>query len=51
VREVVEAQRQRFCLNDYEVLQLAKWGCEIEQHYSERVGRPTPMDIEWAKDA
>ena len=50
VREVVEAQRLRFCLNDYEVLQLAKWGCEIEQHYSERAGRPTPMDIEWAKD-
>jgi pyruvate,water dikinase len=50
VREVVDAQRQRFCLNDYEVLQLAKWGCEIEQHYSERAGRPTPMDIEWAKD-
>src|SRR5688572_17092124 len=50
VREVVEAQRMRFCLNDYEVLMLAKWGCEIEQHYSERAGRPTPMDIEWAKD-
>ncbi|MGQ0763809.1 MAG: phosphoenolpyruvate synthase [Acidobacteriota bacterium] len=50
VREVVEAQRLRFCLNDYEVLQLAKWGCEIEQHYSERAGQPTPMDIEWAKD-
>jgi pyruvate,water dikinase len=50
VREVVEAQRLRFCLNDYEVLQLAKWGCEIEQHYSERAGRSMPMDIEWAKD-
>lgn len=50
VREVVDAQRQRFCLNDYEVLQLARWGCEIEQHYSERAGRATPMDIEWAKD-
>jgi pyruvate,water dikinase len=50
VREVVEAQRQRFCLSDYEVLQLAHWGCLIEQHYSQRAGRPTPMDIEWAKD-
>jgi pyruvate,water dikinase len=50
VREVIDAQRQRFCLSDYEVLQLAKWGCEIEQHYSDRAGRPTPMDIEWAKD-
>jgi len=49
-REVVEAQRGRFCLSDYEVLQLATWACEIEQHYSDRAGRPTPMDIEWAKD-
>jgi pyruvate,water dikinase len=49
-REVVEAQRGRFCLSDYEVLQLANWACIIEQHYSMRAGRPTPMDIEWAKD-
>ena len=49
-REVVEAQRQRFCLSDYEVLQLSRWACIIEAHYSERAGRATPMDIEWAKD-
>jgi pyruvate,water dikinase len=50
VREVVESQRQRFSLSDYEVLQLARWACLIEEHYSERAGRPQPMDIEWAKD-
>ncbi|HEY0320223.1 MAG TPA: phosphoenolpyruvate synthase [Pyrinomonadaceae bacterium] len=49
-REVVEAQRQRFVLDDYEVLQLARWACIIEEHYSERAGQPQPMDIEWAKD-
>jgi pyruvate, water dikinase len=49
-REVVDAQRQRFCLSDYEVLQLSRWACTIEAHYSERAGRATPMDIEWAKD-
>ena len=49
-RDVVDAQRQRFCLSDYEVLQLAQWACQIEQHYSELAGRPTPMDLEWAKD-
>lgn len=49
-REVVEAQRSRFCLSDYEALQLASWACAIEDHYSERAGRPMPMDIEWAKD-
>ncbi|HEV3469321.1 MAG TPA: phosphoenolpyruvate synthase [Pyrinomonadaceae bacterium] len=50
VREVVEAQRQRFSLDDYEVLQLARWASVIEDHYSERAGRRQPMDIEWAKD-
>jgi pyruvate, water dikinase len=49
-RDVVEAQRQRYCLSDYEVLELARWACLIEDHYSERAGRSTPMDIEWAKD-
>jgi pyruvate,water dikinase len=47
---VVEAQRQRFSLSDYEVLLLAQWACLIEEHYSGRVGHLQPMDIEWAKD-
>ncbi len=47
---VVEAQRQRFSLSDYEVLQLAQWACLIEEHYSMRAGHLQPMDIEWAKD-
>ena len=49
-REVVEAQRGRFVLGDYEVLELARWACLIEDHYSTLAGRSTPMDIEWAKD-
>jgi pyruvate, water dikinase len=49
-RDVVDAQRQRFCLGDYEVLRLAQWACQIEEHYSKLAGRPTPMDLEWAKD-
>ncbi|ERN40005.1 phosphoenolpyruvate synthase [Rubidibacter lacunae KORDI 51-2] len=40
--------RERFCLSDDEILQLARWAVEIEQHYSR--DRYTPMDIEWAKD-
>ncbi len=39
-----EKDRKRFALSDREILQLARWGVAIEQHY----GRP--MDIEWAKD-
>lgn len=50
VRPVVESQRNRFCLAGFEVLQLAKWACAIEDHYSKLAGRPQPMDIEWAKD-
>ena len=50
VRDVVESQRKRFCLAGFEVLQLAKWACKIEDHYSQLAGRPQPMDIEWAKD-
>jgi len=37
-------EQQRFCINDDDVLQLARYAVSIEQQY----GRP--MDIEWAKD-
>ena len=47
---VPEADRHRFALTDAEALQLARWACRIESHYSGRRGQPTPMDIEWAKD-
>jgi pyruvate,water dikinase len=52
VREVrVPAHdRERLVLSDDEVLELARWSIAIEDHYSARAGRPTPMDIEWAKD-
>jgi len=47
---VPDADRARLVLSDDEVLQLARWGMLIEDHYSARAGRRTPMDIEWAKD-
>lgn len=50
VRDVVDTQRNRFCLAGFEVLQLARWACAIEDHYSTRAGHSQPMDIEWAKD-
>ena len=43
-------QRESFALTDEEILTLAKWGIIIEEHYSEKHGKYTPMDIEWAKD-
>jgi pyruvate,water dikinase len=46
----VAAERERFCISDPEVLQLAEYALTIEDHYSERAGESRPMDIEWAKD-
>ncbi len=43
-------ERARFVLTEDEILKLANWGLTIEEHYSTLHGRPTPMDIEWAKD-
>ncbi len=44
------AERERFCLEDEEVLTLADYAIKIERHYSRRAGRAMPMDMEWAKD-
>ncbi len=43
-QKVKIVEKQKYCLTDDEVIQLAKWGVIIEKHY----GRA--MDIEWAKD-
>lgn len=45
-----DEEKNRFALEDEEVLRLAGWGHLIEEHYSKEKGRWTPMDIEWAKD-
>lgn len=42
--------RGRFCISDDEVLALAESAVLVERHYSERAGKPQPMDLEWAKD-
>lgn len=47
---VPAGERASFAITDDEILTLARWGCLIEDHYSARRGRPTPMDIEWARD-
>lgn len=45
------SERQHYCVADEDVLALAGASIRIESHYSERAGRATPMDIEWARDA
>jgi len=47
---VKHEERERFALNDDEVLQLARYAVTIEEHYSTQAGHSMPMDIEWAKD-
>jgi pyruvate,water dikinase len=42
--DVEEADRDRFCLNNEDILELARYAIKIEEHYQR------PMDIEWAKD-
>ncbi|OGN44905.1 MAG: phosphoenolpyruvate synthase [Caulobacterales bacterium RIFCSPHIGHO2_01_FULL_70_19] len=49
-RAVPKRDRERFCLSDDEVLALAGASLVIEDHYSRKAGRWTPMDIEWARD-
>ena len=48
--DVPADERRRLSLTDAEALELARYGLVIEAHYSAKRGRPTPMDIEWAKD-
>jgi len=47
---VAPEDRDHFAINDDEILELARWACLIEDHYSAKRGRPMPMDMEWAKD-
>ncbi len=42
--EVAPEDRNRFCLDETDIISLAKQALIIEQHYG------TPMDIEWGKD-
>jgi pyruvate,water dikinase len=47
---VPAAERRCYSVSDDDVLELARYAIRIEKHYSAKYGRPTPMDIEWAKD-
>jgi len=43
-------KKMKFSINDDEVLTLAGWAMQIEEHYTKTRGIYTPMDMEWAKD-
>jgi pyruvate,water dikinase len=42
--DVAEAERNRYSLNDSDILELARYAVIIEKHYQR------PMDIEWGRD-
>jgi len=42
--KVSAEDKEKYIINDDEILTLARWACIIEDHYHK------PMDIEWAKD-
>ncbi|WP_321418440.1 phosphoenolpyruvate synthase [uncultured Methanomethylovorans sp.] len=48
--DVPESDRRRYCINNEEILTLAKYAVTIEDYYSDKSGKLIPMDIEWAKD-
>ena len=43
-------ERNRFCLDDQDILTLADYAIKIENHYSAKAGHTKPMDMEWAED-
>ncbi|MFN4087787.1 MAG: phosphoenolpyruvate synthase [Alphaproteobacteria bacterium] len=45
-----EAERDRLCLSDEEVMVLADYAIKCERHYGAKAGEDRPMDMEWAKD-
>ena len=47
---VAPHERHQLVLNDDDILELARWACLIEDHYTKVRGVYTPMDMEWAKD-
>ena len=50
IKNASQKEKESFILYDEEILQLAKWGVLVEEHYSNKNGKWTPMDLEWAKD-
>ena len=48
--EVDSNERDIFCLEDENIMKLAKWTDQIEKYYCKRYNRLCPVDIEWAID-
>ena len=51
ITAVAEHKQDAFCLDDEQILALARAVCVIEDYYSAQEGRWAPQDVEWAIDA
>jgi len=47
---VNEEQKNSFCINDEQALEIAKWVTSIEKYYSKLKNKHSSMDVEWAID-
>ena len=50
LEEVPVQDRCRASLGDDDLLQLARWAIAIEEHYTHKRGKKTPLDLAWGKD-
>ena len=48
--KIPEEERNNFCISDLQLIKLGKWCLDIEDYYSKKQGKWTPVDIEWAYD-
>ena len=48
--KVTEEEQNKFCICDLDLIRLGKWCIQIEDYYSKKYGKWTPVDIEWAYD-
>tara|TARA_R110001606_G_scaffold388247_2_gene553435 strand:+ start:793 stop:3204 length:2412 start_codon:yes stop_codon:yes gene_type:complete len=48
--KTTQEQRDTFCMSDDKLEELGRWVVVLEEYYSERHHKPTPVDVEWAVD-
>ena len=48
--KTTQEQRDTFCMSDDKLEELGRWVVVLEEYYSERHNKPTPVDVEWAVD-
>ena len=48
--KTTQEQRDTFCMSDDKLEELGRWVVVLEEYYSDRHNKPTPVDVEWAVD-